>query len=170
MVQCLRKSVLGVLLASTVLVQGVSPARAGDINSSEALMIVSVILVVSAPLAASAGLKDFSEGAVRNSTRGRATPREKARALPPMEVKDVKTEADGAATVQLQVPGDPQQVARLQWPAQVDSPAAAFVVGQQVHFIPTATGSGWNLHDAQGTLLAYAPTAYAAGDNDSALW
>ena len=49
MVQCLRKSVLGVLLASTVLVQGVSPARAGDLNSSEALMIVSVLRIQISP-------------------------------------------------------------------------------------------------------------------------
>lgn len=170
MLHSLRTPALCLLLATSSALLPITPAHAGEMNSSEATVVISAVLVLSMPVAASVGLAQMSAEPFKASAKASEARREKARQLPPMEVKEVKTAPDGACTVQLQVADDPQQTATLHWPARADSPGHAFVAGQQVSFVPTANGAGWNIHDAQGTTLAYAPTAFAAGDNSSGLW
>lgn len=160
---------LALLLASSLLAP---PAQAGDghLNSSEATMLLSVVLTVSIPLAASVGLSDFSAAQFKASARHKAAKRVPAAPLPQMEVKEVTPTAEGGHAVRLQVPGNADQTATLQWPTRTDDPGAGFVVGQTVSFVPTPAGAGWNVRDAAGRHLAYVPTAYAAGDSATRDW
>lgn len=158
---------LALILASSLLAP---PARAGELNSSEATVFISVALTLSIPLAASAGLAGLSAAPFKASDRHKAAKRVPATPLPEMEVKEVTPLPDGGRRVQLQVPDQEDQTATLEWPARADDPAAGFVVGQTVAFVPTPAGAGWNVHDAAGRQLAYVPTAYAAADSTSATW
>ena len=163
-----RLSALPLLLA-TVLAPSAHAGAAGQLNSSEASVLVTSMIVVSVPLAASVGLSELAREPFKASARnGKAPPRTQAVPLPPMEVKQVRTTATGEHQVQLQVPDQPDQpdqTATLQWPAQAGGPpATGFVVGQQVRFQPTPAGAGWTVTSPQGQALAYVPTAYAAGD------
>lgn len=164
MFRCLRVPASALLL-SALLVPTVHAGAAPQLNSSEASVLITSLIVVSVPLAASAGLSELSKAPFKASERnGRAT-RTKAVPLPPMEVKKVETTPEGDRQVHLQVPGKADQTATLQWPAAAgDDPVAGFVVGQQVRFDPTDAGAGWTVKSAQGQALAYVPTAYAAGD------
>lgn len=169
MLHSLHRPALALLLATGTALAPAAHAGA-DLNSSEYVALISVFVVVSAPLAVSTDLVKMSAAPFkRGSSRGSA-PREKAGELPPMEVKDVESAPGGDWKVHLQVPGRDDHTATLAWPAREDAPAAAFVVGEQVRFVPTDTGAGWNIQNADGKTLAYAPTAYAAQDSSSELW
>ena len=158
---------LALILASSLLAP---PARAGDLNSSETTMLISIVFTVSVPFAASVGLAELSAAPFKASAKRNAVKRVPAKPLPEMEVKAVTTNTEGGRTVQLQVPGKDDQTATLEWPARADDPGAGFVVGQTVAFVPTPAGAGWNVHDAAGRQLAYVPTAYAAADSASTTW
>ncbi len=163
MFRCLRVPASALLL-SALLVPTVHAGAAPQLNSSEASVLITSLIVVSVPLAASAGLSELSKAPFKASERnGRAT-RTKAVPLPPMEVKKVETTPEGERQVQLQVPDKADQTATLRWPGRVHEDQTAFVVGQRVHFEPTEAGAGWTAKSAQGQALAYVPTAYAAGD------
>ncbi|WP_285317029.1 hypothetical protein [Stenotrophomonas maltophilia group sp. Smal35] len=164
MFRCLRVPA-STLLLSALLVPTVHAGAAPQLNSSEASVLITSLIVVSVPLAASAGLSELSKAPFKASERRDKARRTKAVPLPPMEVKKVETTAAGERQVQLQVPDKADQTATLRWPARVhEDQTAAFVVGQQVHFDPTEAGAGWTVKSAQGQALAYVPTAYAAGD------
>ncbi|MDT3555495.1 hypothetical protein ROV95_04960 [Stenotrophomonas maltophilia group sp. msm1] len=164
MFRCLRVPASALLL-SALLVPTVHAGAAPQLNSSEASVLITSLIVVSVPLAASAGLSELSKAPFKASERNGRVARTKAVPLPPMEVKKVETTAAGERQVQLQVPGKADQTATLRWPARVhEDQTAAFVVGQRVHFEPTEAGAGWTVKSAQGQALAYVPTAYAAGD------
>ncbi|MEX5406381.1 hypothetical protein VPH47_19285 [Stenotrophomonas sp. WED208] len=153
------------LLLSALLVPTVHAGAAPQLNSSEASVLITSLIVVSVPLAASAGLSELSKAPFKASERRDRARRTKAVPLPPMEVKKVETTPEGERQVLLQVPDKADQTATLRWPARVhEGQTAAFVVGQQVHFDPTEAGAGWTVKSAQGQALAYVPTAYAAGD------
>lgn len=165
MLRCLRVPTTALLL-SALLVPTVHAGAAPQLNSSEASVIVTSFVVLSLPLAASMGLSELSKAPFKASERNARATRTKAVPLPPMEVKKVETTPTGERQVQLQVPDKADYTATLRWPVQPqgENPAAAFVVGQRVHFDPTEAGAGWNVKSAQGQTLAYVPTAYAAGD------
>ncbi|MCM2526259.1 hypothetical protein NDN64_17060 [Stenotrophomonas maltophilia] len=153
------------LLLSALLVPTVHAGAAPQLNSSEASVLITSLIVVSVPLAASAGLSELSKAPFKASERNGRGARTKAVPLPPMEVKKVETTPEGERQVQLQVPDKADQTATLRWPVRVhEDQTAAFVVGQRVHFEPTEAGAGWTVKSAQGQALAYVPTAYAAGD------
>lgn len=165
MLRCLRVPTTALLL-SALLVPTVHAGAAPQLNSSEASVIVTSFVVLSLPLAASMGLSELSKAPFKASERNARATRTKAVPLPPMEVKKVETTPTGERQVQLQVPDKADHTATLRWPVQPqgENPAAAFVVGQRVHFDPTEAGAGWNVKSAQGQTLAYVPMAYAAGD------
>lgn len=154
------------LLLSALTVPTVHAGAAPHINSGQASVLVTSLIVVSVPLATSMGLAALSKAPFKASERnGKVAERTPAVPLPPMEVKHVATTADGERQVQLQVPDKADQTATLQWPAiEGDDPVAGFVVGQQVRFDPTEAGAGWTVKNSDGKALAYVPTAYAAGD------
>lgn len=161
---------LAALLLATSLHPVPAQAAGGDLNSSEATLVISAVLTVSIPLAASTGLSQLSSAPFKASARHSRSKRTPAQPVPAMEVKEVNRTPDGDWTVALQVPGQAEQTATLAWPARTDNPAAGFVVGETVAFVPTPAGSGWNVHDRAGKSLAYVPTDYAAADNASAVW
>ncbi|WP_286070747.1 hypothetical protein [Stenotrophomonas sp. 57] len=164
MFRCLRVPASALLL-SALLVPTAHAGAAPQLNSSEASVLITSVIVVSVPLAASAGLSELSKAPFKASERREKAQRTKAVPLPPMEVKKVETTPEGERQVQLQVPDKADQTATLRWPARVhEDQSAAFVVGQRVHFDPTGAGAGWTVKSAQGQALAYVPTAYAAGD------
>ncbi len=164
MFRCLRVPASALLL-SALLAPTVHAGAAPQLNSSEASVLITSVIVVSVPLAASAGLSELSKAPFKASERREKAQRTKAVPLPPMEVKKVETTPEGERQVQLQVPDKADQTATLRWPARVhEDQNAAFVVGQRVHFDPTEAGAGWTVKSAQGQALAYVPTAYAAGD------
>lgn len=164
MFRCLRVPATALLLSALV-VPTVHAGAAPQLNSSEASVLITSVIVVSVPLAASAGLSELSKAPFKASERREKAQRTKAVPLPPMEVKKVETTPEGERQVQLQVPDKADQTATLRWPARVhEDQTAAFVVGQRVHFDPTEAGAGWTVKSAQGQALAYVPTAYAAGD------
>ncbi|WP_295568452.1 hypothetical protein [uncultured Stenotrophomonas sp.] len=164
MFRCLRVPASALLL-SALLVPTAHAGAAPQLNSSEASVLITSVIVVSVPLAASAGLSELSKAPFKASERREKAQRTKAVPLPPMEVKKVETTPEGERQVQLQVPDKADQTATLRWPARVhEDQTAAFVVGQRVHFDPTEAGAGWTVKSAQGQALAYVPTAYAAGD------
>lgn len=164
MFRCLRVPASALLL-SALLAPTVHAGAAPQLNSSEASVLITSVIVVSVPLAASAGLSELSKAPFKASERREKAQRTKAVPLPPMEVKKVETTPEGERQVQLQVPDKADQTATLRWPARVhEDQTAAFVVGQRVHFDPTDAGAGWTVKSAQGQALAYVPTAYAAGD------
>ncbi|MCB7147767.1 hypothetical protein LI078_14400 [Stenotrophomonas maltophilia] len=164
MFRCLRVPASALLL-SALLAPTVHAGAAPQLNSSEASVLITSVIVVSVPLAASAGLSELSKAPFKASERREKAQRTKAVPLPPMEVKKVETTPEGERQVQLQVPDKADQTATLRWPARVhEDQTAAFVVGQRVHFDPTEAGAGWTVKSAQGQALAYVPTAYAAGD------
>lgn len=154
------------LLLSALTVPTVHAGAAPHINSGQASVLVTSLIVVSVPLATSMGLAALSKAPFKASERnGRVAERTPAVPLPPMEVKQVTTTATGERQVQLQVPEKADQTATLQWPAiDGEDPVAGFVVGQQVRFDPTDAGAGWTVKNSDGKALAYVPTAYAAGD------
>lgn len=160
---------LALLLAATTVFTPRAHASGGDLNSSEAGVLVSMVLTLSIPLAASVGLVELSKAPFKASEQRSARKRVPAKPLPPMEVKDVTTDAQGCK-VQLQVPGNAEQTATLQWPTRQDNPGAAFAVGETVAFVPTPAGAGWNVTDGGGKTLAYVPTEYAAADNLTGTW
>lgn len=167
MIRSLRLSAMCVLLATSgTLVPDAHAGAAPRLNSSQATVLVTSVIVLSVPLAVSVGLGKLSTAPFDASARhANAAKREKAQALPPMEVKQVLTTPEGERHVQLQVPDKPDQTATLQWPVREgDDPAAAFTVGQQVHFDTTPAGAGWTVKRADGQALAFVPTAYASGD------
>lgn len=170
MSRSLMTPALGLLLAAATL--SAPTAHAGNLNSSETAVMVSLVLTVSVPLAASAGLVELSKAPFKASEKNRSrTPaRVPAQPLPDMQVKDVKTDPQGGCEVQLQVPGKDDQTATLTWAKRDGSPADGFVVGQTVAFVPTPTGAGWNINDTTGKPLAYVPTASAAADSASGEW
>ncbi|KAF1014229.1 MAG: hypothetical protein GAK31_03253 [Stenotrophomonas maltophilia] len=146
-------------------------AHAGEMNSSEASVLITSVIVISMPLAMSARMFEYST----TGSQGKNTPatpqRTKAAELPPMEVKAVEDRQEGGRQVQLQVHGHADQTATLKWPAVAGhDPVAVFAVGQTVHFSPTPAGSGWTVRDTADKPLAYVPTAYAANDNTTGTW
>lgn len=146
-------------------------AHAGEMNSSEASMVITSVIVISMPLAMSARMFEYSTAPSQGKDTPATPERTKAAELPPMQVKAVEERKEGGRQVQLQVPGHADQTATLKWPAVTgQDPAAAFVVGQTVHFSPTPAGSGWTVRDTAEKPLAYVPTAYAANDNTTASW
>lgn len=165
MFRCLRVPASALLL-SALLVPTVHAGAAPQLNSSQASVIVTSFVVLSLPMAASMGLSELSKAPFKASERNGKATRTKAVPLPPMEVKKVETTPEGECQVQLQVPDKADHTATLRWTVQPqgENPTDAFVVGQQVHFDPTEAGAGWNVKSAQGQILAYVPTAYAAGD------
>ncbi|CAH0247946.1 MULTISPECIES: hypothetical protein [Stenotrophomonas] len=154
------------LLLSALTVPTVHAGAAPHLNSGQASVLVTSLIVVSVPLATSMGLAALSKAPFKASERnGKVAERTPAVPLPPMEVKQVATTAAGERQVHLQVPDKADQTATLQWPAiEGDDPVAGFVVGQQVRFDPTDAGAGWTVKNSDGKALAYVPTAYAAGD------
>ena len=154
------------LLLSALTVPTVHAGAPPQLNSGQASVLVTSLIVVSVPLATSMGLAALSKAPFKASERnGRVAERTPAVPLPPMEVKQVATTAAGERQVQLQVPDKADQTATLQWPAiEGEDPVAGFVVGQQVRFDPTDAGAGWTVKNSDGKALAYVPTAYAAGD------
>ncbi|WP_303637690.1 hypothetical protein [Stenotrophomonas tuberculopleuritidis] len=165
MFRSLRAPVAALLL-SALTVPGVHAGAAPQLNSGQASVLVTSLIVVSVPLATSMGLAALSNAPFKASERnGKVATRTPAVPLPPMEVKQVATTPAGERQVLLQVPDKADQTATLQWPAmQGDDPVARFVVGQQVRFDPTDAGAGWTVKNSDGQALAYVPTAYAAGD------
>jgi len=165
----LTTPLLGLLLATSLML----PARshAGDLNSSEASVLITSVLIVSIPLAASTGLSNVIKEPLQASARRHEAARRKpARPLPDMEVKSIESRGNERC-VELQVPGRPDQTASLRWPrAEGHDPASRFAVGQTVQFKETGKGSGWTVRDAQDQLLAYVPTEAAAADNLSSDW
>ena len=135
MLRCLRVPTTALLL-SALLVPTVHAGAAPQLNSSEASVIVTSFVVLSLPLAASMGLSELSKAPFKASERNARATRTKAVPLPPMEVKKVETTPTGERQVQLQVPDKADHTATLRWPVQPqgENPAAAFVVGQRVHF------------------------------------
>ncbi|MCR1005869.1 MAG: hypothetical protein NQ082_14200, partial [Stenotrophomonas maltophilia] len=88
MFRCLRVPASALLL-SALLVPTVHAGAAPQLNSSEASVLITSLIVVSVPLDASAGLSRLSKAPFQASERnGRAT-RTKAGPLPPMEVQKV---------------------------------------------------------------------------------
>lgn len=160
---------VALLLAATTVFTPCAHAGDGHLNSSETGVLVSMVLTLSVPLAASTGLVELSKAPFKASEQRSARKRVPAKPLPPMEIKEVTTDAEGC-TVQLQVPGNAEQTATLQWPARQDTPGAGFTVGQTVAFVPTPAGAGWNVTDGAGKTLAYVPTEYAAADNRTGTW
>ncbi|XFC37425.1 hypothetical protein ACEF39_000390 [Stenotrophomonas indicatrix] len=154
------------LLLSALTVPTVHAGAAPHLNSGQASVLVTSLIVVSVPLATSMGLAALSKAPFKASERnGKVAERTPAVPLPPMEVKQVATTAAGERQVHLQVPDKADQTATLQWPAiEGEDPVAGFVVGQQVRFDPTDAGAGWTVKNSDGKALAYVPTAYAAGD------
>ena len=115
----MRRAPAAALLLSALTVPTVHAGAAPHINSGQASVLVTSLIVVSVPLATSMGLAALSKAPFKASERnGRAT-RTKAVPLPPMEVKKVETTPEGERQVQLQVPDKADQTATLRWPAHV---------------------------------------------------
>lgn len=115
MLRCLRVPTTALLL-SALLVPTVHAGAAPQLNSSEASVIVTSLVVLSLPLAASMGLSELSKAPFKASERNARATRTKAVPLPPMEVKKVETTPTGERQVQLQVPDKADHTATLRWP------------------------------------------------------
>lgn len=135
------------------------------VASSVLITSVASLAVVTAPIwLTSAGLGKLHDGSARRSRVAHAA-RTKAGPLPPLTVERVEQQADGGYQVALQNPQAPDDLAVLQWPARPDNAVAEMKVGDVLAFNPTPAGAGWTVAAADGTALAFLPTADAASSN-----
>ena len=171
-----RPGLKSLLLAAAITTALPAPVSAGHFNSSEAVVLVSAVVVLSVPLMASYGVAAGSGKVIKGvvtgsrSIAGSGGTRVAAVQLPPLEVRAVATQADGSRRVDLQDPTNAENTAQLHWPSREDDPAAGFVVGEMVDFVPSQEGSGWTVHAPGGQALAYVPTAESARDAHSERW
>lgn len=148
----------------------VYPSSKHPVASSVLITSVASLAVVTAPIwLTSAGLNKARKGSERRARFANATGT-KAGPLPPLTVERVEHLADGGYQVALQNPQAPGELAVLAWPARPDNPAAEVTVGDVLAFEPTPAGAGWTVAAANGTPLAFLPTADAAASNLSERW
>jgi hypothetical protein len=113
----------------------------------------------------------MSAGTALSDSSAHADRKQRAGALPPMQVTAVRTTADGGREVELVAQHEGRdETSVLRWPPRQDDPAAVFRVGQTVTFKPSTEGGGWMVHDEAGAQLAFVPTVETAGQAASKAW
>lgn len=154
-----------------------SPLSARDLSLNPSALstadtVHSVKMVLSAPLIVSAVAADTISGDLRNaSTSSSKQPHKQIDAgpIPDMTIKSVQDNPQGGRQVSLEDPHNAANKAVLNWPQSQNDPAAHFVVGQTVFFVPSQNGSGWMLRAEDGAALVFVPTAAASSDSHSQL-
>lgn len=155
-----RHPIAGVALALSL---ASSPQASAD-DAAQKRTVASVVsaygsmwLVASPALAVSAAVDSVNTASERESRSPAG--REKAAPRPPLQIRDIRKQANGDYHIDVEAQGDTAQRGTMLWAARPDNPAATLKAGDTLKLTPTTTGSGWWVRTEGDHVLAFMPTA-----------